>query len=61
MMERFIKEYANYQKRTIKNNKLMKGEIKEKAYINIASALNLRKRELITIDETITCIMNCSK
>ncbi len=58
-MEKFIKEYANYQKKSISNRALMKEEYKEKAYIKINNALSLRGRGLITVDEAIRCILDC--
>lgn len=56
-MERFIKEYGNYKKIEIASNSLMEEEVKASALSNINKAINLRKRELITVDETIKMIM----
>ncbi len=58
-VERFIREYANSQKKSISNYALMKEECKEKAYMKINNALSARERGLITVDEAIRCILNC--
>ncbi len=58
-VERFIREYANSQKKSISNCALMKEEYKEKAYIKINNALSARERGLITVNEAIRCILNC--
>ena len=57
-VERFIKEYANYQKESIKSYELMKEEIKEKALNRIDNILKAKEREMITVDETILLIAN---
>jgi hypothetical protein len=57
-VERFIKEYANYQKETIKGYDLMKEEIKEKALNRIDTILKAKERGMITVDETIKSIAN---
>lgn len=58
-VERFIREYASSQKKTISNDTLIKEEYKEKAYIKINNALSTREKGLITVDETIRSILNC--
>ena len=60
-MERFLVEYANYQKKSFKNNQLMKQEYKDKAVEQINHALRLREKGLITVDDTIQSILNCIK
>lgn len=57
-MERFLKEYANYQKSTFVDNRLMISEIKERAVATIDRALKAHDRGLITVDETIRMILN---
>ena len=59
-MERFLTEYANYKKRLFKNNKLMQQEYTDKAIERIDNSLQCREEGLITIDETINGILNCS-
>lgn len=49
-LERFIKEYANYQIRSI-NSYDMKDDIKKKLLDEISKVLKLRKRGLITTNE----------
>lgn len=58
-MERFIKEYANYTKSCIIHNDLMKQDIKQKALERIEKSIKARENGLITINETMECIMNC--
>lgn len=58
-MERFIKEYANYQKRIISNNELMRPEIKNMAIKKINGALRARERGLIIPDDAVKLIMDC--
>jgi hypothetical protein len=58
-MERFLTEYANYEKKLFKNNKLMQQEYKDKAIERINKILQCREKGLITIDETINGILNC--
>lgn len=58
-MERFIKEYANYQKKYMSNNELMLDKIKDKAIKKIDRALQARERGLITVNETMKLIMEC--
>ena len=57
-VERFIKEYANYKKESIKNYELMKEEIKGKALNEIDNVLKAKERGMITVDETILSIAN---
>lgn len=57
--ERFLKEYANYQKKCIAGYTLLEKKYKEKAYTKIYNALNARGRGLITVDEAIRCILEC--
>ena len=56
---RFMKEYANYTKKSILNSELMNDEIKQKAIKNIDRALHLTENGLITIDEGMKLILNC--
>ena len=58
-MERFIKEYANYQKKYMSNNELMLDKIKDRAIKKIDRALQARERGLITVNETMKLIMEC--
>lgn len=58
-MERFIKEYANYQKKQIESNPLMKEEVKTEALKRIKHTLKVKEKGLITVDETIQSILNC--
>lgn len=57
-MERFLKEYARYQKSTFKDNELMIPEIKKRAIDTIDRALKAREKELITANEAIEMILN---
>lgn len=57
-IERFIKEYANYQKKSISNNELMKPDVKQKALNRISNTLKAKERGIITVDETILSIAN---
>lgn len=56
---RFVKEYAAYQKRSIKGYDLMKADIKEKAIKKIDRTLIVLERGLITVDEAMNLIMKC--
>ena len=56
---RFMKEYANYTKKSILNSELMNDEIKQKAIKNIDRALHLTKNNFITIDEGMRLILKC--
>lgn len=56
---RFIKEYANYTKKSILNSELMNDEIKQKAIKNIDRALRLTKNNFITIDDGMKLILKC--
>lgn len=55
-MERFIKEYANYQKSTLASFELMKPEFKKMVEDVIDGGLKARERNLITVDETMKMI-----
>jgi len=57
-VERFIKEYANYKKKSINSNELIKEEYKQKALTRIDNILKAKGRGLITVDETILLIVN---
>ena len=57
-MKRFIKEYANYQKKSIINNELMKKDIKEYGLSRIDKILEITKRGLISTDEAMNLISN---
>ena len=57
-VERFIKEYANYQKKSINSNELMKQEYKQKALNRMDNILKAKERGIITVDETILSIVN---
>ena len=56
-MKRFIKEYANFQKETIKNLELMNETLKENAISKIDKTLDLQEKGLITTDEAIKNIL----
>ena len=56
---RFIKEYANYTKKSILNSELMNDKIKQKAIKNIDRSLHLTKNNFITIDEGMKLILKC--
>ena len=58
---RFIKEYANYTKKSILNSELMNDERKQKAIKNIDRALRLTKNNFITIYESMRLILKCFK
>lgn len=60
-MERFIKEYANYKKGSIKNSDLMKEEYKNNIITKIDKVLAAREKGLITIDETIRYILRAEQ
>lgn len=57
MAERYIKEYANDCIREIKENDLMKSNVKNKTIEKINKAVKLRDRGLITADEAIKIIL----
>ena len=57
-VERFIREYANYQKKSINSNDLMKRDIKESALNRIDNVLKAKERGLITVNETMQIITN---
>lgn len=56
---RFMKEYANYTKKSVLNSELVNDEIKQKAIKNIDRALHLTKNNFITIDEGMKLILKC--
>ena len=56
---RFMKEYANYTKKSILNSELMNDEIKQKAIKNIDRSLHLTKNNFITIDDGMKLILKC--
>lgn len=56
-MERFIKEYANYQKSIVIHDCLMSQDARKKALEKIDKALKLKEKELITTDETMRMIL----
>lgn len=58
-VERFLKEYASYQKKCIAGYSLMEKKYKEKASIKINTALSAREKGLITVDEAIKQILEC--
>ncbi len=58
-VERFLKEYANYQKKCIAGYPLMKEKYKERAYAKIDTALSAREKSGITVDEAIRDIVEC--
>lgn len=49
---RFIKEYANYQKKYLDNCNLMKDSIRQELKDNIDRAVNAYANGFITVDET---------
>lgn len=55
-MPRFIKEYANHQKKAIARNPLMKQEIKDCSIKQIEKAVLMCERGFITIDEAMRII-----
>ena len=56
-MKRFIKEYANFQKETIKNLELMNETLKENAISKIDKTLVLQEKGFLTVDEAIKNIL----
>jgi hypothetical protein len=56
-MERFIKEYANYQMKNYEQNTLMQQKYKNEKISKINKALTMREKGFITIDETIKMIL----
>ena len=56
-MERFIKEYANYQMKNYKQNTLMQQKYKDEKISKINKALVMREKGFITVDETIKVIL----
>jgi|GEM_PF-7040256 hypothetical protein len=57
-MERFIKEYANYQMKNYKQNTLMQKKYKDEKISKINKALAMREKGFITVDETIKVILD---
>lgn len=57
-MERFLKEYARYQKSTFVDNELMIPEIKKRAIDTINRVLKAREKKLITVNEAVKMILN---
>ena len=57
-VERFIKEYANYKKKSIDSNELMKEEYKQKALTRIDNTLKAKERGMITVDEAMLSMIN---
>lgn len=58
MMERFIREYANYQKENV-SNILVNEEHRKEAVRRIDRAVKEREKGLVTVDETIKMILAC--
>nr|DAP79618.1 MAG TPA: hypothetical protein [Caudoviricetes sp.] len=58
MMERFIREYANYQKKNV-SNILVNEEHRKEAVRRIDRAVKAREKDLVTVDETIKMILAC--
>ena len=57
-MERFIKEYANYQMKNYKQNTLMQKKYKDEKISKINKALAMREKGFITVDEAIKVILD---
>jgi len=57
-IERFIKEYANYKKKLINSNELIKEEYKQKALARIDNTLKAKERGMITVDEAMLSMIN---
>lgn len=53
-MKRFITEYANYQKKELKNNSLMQSKFKNEKLSRIDKIINYCKNGFITIDEAMS-------
>ena len=56
---RFMKEYANYNIRTIKQNDLIEDSLKSEAIERINKSVALYEKGRMTIDETMRSIGNC--
>ena len=56
---RFMKEYANYNIRTIKQNDLIKDSLKSEAIERINKSVALYEKGRMTVDETMRSIGNC--
>lgn len=52
-MERFVKEYASYLKKEIKNNGLMQEKYKVEKLERIEKILRMRNRNLISANEAV--------
>ena len=57
-VERFLKEYASYKKEVIKNNELIKSDIKENALFKIDKVLSLKEKGFITVDEALKIMID---
>lgn len=57
-VERFIKEYANFKKKEIKNSEFINEENKEKAFFEINNVLKFKEKGMITVYEAIKIITN---
>ena len=55
---RFVKEYANFQKKSIFGNEQMKSDLKNKALFTIDRALSLAERNMITVNEAMRILNN---
>lgn len=55
---RFVKEYANFQKKSISGNEQMKSDLKDKALFTIDKALSLAERNMITVNEAMRILNN---
>lgn len=55
---RFVKEYANFQKKSISENEQMKSDLKDKALFTIDKALSLAERNMITVNEAMQILNN---
>lgn len=55
---RFVKEYANFQKKSISGNEEMKPDLKNKALSTIDKALSLTERNMITVNEAMRILNN---
>ena len=60
-VERFLKEYANYKTKSIKDNNEIFIDDKKMALIQINKVLFLREKGMLTVEESIKGIMNMIK
>ena len=60
-VERFLKEYANYKTKSIKDNNEIFIDDKKMALIQINKVLFLREKGMLTVEESIKGIMNVIK